>query len=207
MEAITYRTLTTDAEIELYMRRFGNHVKVKLPHEYIARSKVVGAFRGENMVAGYMLVTKPAFRSLSFVPDEIKKSNRFFRNEEYEMMEVNALWIGASVKSPTEQFGIWLHMLKDVFTCRKKYVLLMADPRNSNICRIHGMMGKKELYEGPAFRMAGMQTHDTITVGYATRWSLIRNMPKYLAEYRSRLRKAGQRGDRVKGFTGVAKAG
>jgi hypothetical protein len=207
MEAITYRTLTTDAEIAVYMQRFGSHVKVKLPYDYIARSKVVGAFRGDNMVAGYMLVTKPSFRSLSFVPDEIKKSNKFFKNEEYEMMEVNALWIGAAVKSPSEQFAIWLHMLKDVFACRKKYVLLMADPRNSNICRIHGLMGKQELYDGPALQMAGMQTHDTITVGYATRWSLIFNMPKYIAEYRQRLRRSAQRGSRVKSFSDVAKAG
>ncbi len=207
MEAITYRTLTTKEEIETYLQRFGNHVKVKLPYDYIDRSTVVGAYRGEEMVAGYMLVTKPAFRSLLFVPDAVKKENAFFRNDEYEMMEVNGLWIGAGVRSAKEQFGIWLHMLRDVFMCRKKYVLLMADTRNVNICKIHNLMGKQELYQGPAHSLASMKTHDTISVGYATRWSLVMNLPKYLAEYRNRQRKSSRRGAGVKPITGVVEAG
>jgi len=207
MEAITYRTLTTKQEIETYLQRFGNHVKVKLPYDYIDRSTIVGAYRGDEMVAGYMLVTKPAFRSLLFVPDAVKKENGFFRNDEYEMMEVNGLWIGAGVRSARDQFSIWLHMLRDVFMCRKKYVLLMADTRNANICKIHNLMGKQELYQGPAHSLAGMNTHDTISVGYATRWSLVMNLPKYLAEYRNRQRKSSRRSAGMEPISGVVEAG
>jgi hypothetical protein len=190
MEKITYRTLTADHEINLYLERFGQHVKVRLPYDYINRAQVVGAFRGEELVAGYMLVTRPAFRSLMFVPDEVRQQHEFFKNDEYEMMEVNALWIGAGVRSVREQFGIWMHMLRDVFSCRKKYVLLMADIRNSNICQIHQLMGKQEIYQGAPLRMVGAETHNTITVGYTTRWQLLRNLPAYLGVYRERQRRA-----------------
>lgn len=190
MEKITFRTLTTDREIDVYLEKFGHHVKVRLPYDYINRARVVGAFRGNEMVAGYMLVTKPVFRSLMFVPDEVRQQHEFFGNDEYEMMEVNALWIGAGVRSARDQFGIWMHMLRDVFSCRKKYILLMADTRNTNICQIHQLMGKQEIYQGEPLRRAGAQTHSTITVGYTTRWQLLRNLPAYLAVYRDRMRRA-----------------
>ena len=54
-------------------------------------------------------------RSLLFVPDEAKRNNKFFKNEEFEMMEVNGLWIGPALKSPSMQLKGWGHLIKDIF--------------------------------------------------------------------------------------------
>lgn len=193
MEAITFKTLTEEKDINEYLERFEGYVRVKLPYDYTQRSRIVAAYRGDRIVAGYMLVTRPEFRSLMFVPDEVREQHDFFRNDQYEMMEVNGLWIGAGVRKASEQFRIWLHMLRDVFLCRKKYVLLMADVRNTNIRKIHSLMGSREIYQGPPMQMAGTRTHSMIRVGYTTRWSLVFNFPKYLSEYRHRAEKAGRR--------------
>lgn len=204
MEAITFRTLTEESDINEYLQRFEGYVQVKLPYDYTRRSRIVAAYKGNRMVAGYMLVTRPDFRSLMFVPDEVREQHEFFQNDQYEMMEVNGLWIGAGVRRASDQFRIWLHMLRDVFLCRKKYVLLMADMRNTNIGRIHALMGSNEIYQGPPLLMAGSKTHSIIRVGYTTRWTLIRNFPKYLAEYRQRADKAGRRQSGKKPFAGDA---
>lgn len=193
MEAITFRELTEEKDIDNYMSQFAGHVKVRLPYDYVNRSKLVGVFKGKDLVGGYMLVTRPDYRSLMFVPDNVRKEHEFFKNEQYEMMEVNGLWIGKQVKSASQQFRIWLHMLKDVFMCKKKYVLLMADERNSNIRNIHQLMGSREIYQGPPMVMAGSNTHARIRVGYTTRWALIRNLPSYVLEYKKRARKSSRR--------------
>ncbi|MGM0633357.1 MAG: hypothetical protein ACQETO_09305 [Pseudomonadota bacterium] len=208
MEAITFRTLTDERDINEYLKRFEGYVQVRLPYDYTQRSRIVAAYKGDRMVAGYMLVTRPEFRSLMFVPDETREQHRFFRNDQYEMMEVNGLWIGAGVKKASEQFRIWLHMLRDVFACRKKYVLLMADVRNTNIRKIHDMMGSREIYQGPPMLMAGEKTHSSIRVGYTTRWALVRHLPRYLGEYRHRAGKAERSRSGGKPFAGgVVKAG
>ncbi|MDX1492004.1 MAG: hypothetical protein R3332_12020 [Pseudohongiellaceae bacterium] len=193
MGKIQFRKLTTEAEVENYLKKFESFVGVKLPFEYSMRSTVIGAFKEGELVGGYMLVTKPSFRSLMFVPDDVKSSHQFFKTDQYEMMEVNGVWIGASVKAAGEYFRIWIQMMWDVFMSRKKYVLLMADLRNGNIKNIHGLTDPELLYEGPPMLMAGAKSHSKIRVSYTTRWQLIANIPSYLMEYRNRQKKSARR--------------
>lgn len=193
MEAIKFRTLTNHDEIEQFLNRFENYVKVKLPYDYADRSKFVSAFKGEKMVGGYMLVTRPEFRSLMFVPDTVRAQHPFFSNDSYDMMEVNGVWLSASLKTAAEQFRVWLRLILDVFQCRKHFILLMANQRNSNIRHIHAMTGAKDLYEGPPMLMAGDRSHSTIRVSYTTRWALLLNVPRYWWEHKNRERRFQRR--------------
>lgn len=204
MEAIKYRTLTAESEIDAYLKKFENFVGVKLPYDYSMRSKVIGVFRGTDMIGGYMLVTKPQFRSLMFVPDAVKSAHPFFKNDQYEMMEVNGVWISAAVKSAFDQYRIWTHMLMDVFLARKKFVLLMADQRNSNIRNIHSLMDPELLYEGAPMLMAGTTSHSTIRVSVTTRWQMVLNIPKYYLVYRDRARRSTERA-KVRAFGRLAR--
>ena len=193
MEAIKFRKLTTESEIEFFLGRFESYVGVKLPYDYADRSTFVAGYKGDEMVAGYMLVTKPEFRSLMFVPDQVKREHDFFKNESYEMMEINGVWMSASLKSASEQFGVWLKLILDAFRCRKQFVLLMANQRNSNIRNIHSMTGAKDIYEGAPMLSSGDKSHSTIRVSYTTRWSLLLNVPRYWFEYKSRERRFQRR--------------
>ncbi len=193
MEAIKFKTLSKESEIDLYLSKFEGFVGVRLPHDYSLRSTIVGAFKGDDMIGGYMLVTKPQFRSLMFVPDQVKEQGRFFKNDQYEMMEVNGVWLSAAVKSAADQYRFWMKMIVDIFMARKKYILLMADLRNANVRNIHGMTNPELLYEGPPMLMAGARSHSSIRVSYTTRWQMILNMPRYFMEYRSRERRSSRR--------------
>jgi hypothetical protein len=200
MKAIKFKTLTTESEIETYLNKFEGFVGVRLPYDYATNSKIIGVFTGNEMVGGYMLVTKPQFRSLMFVPDAVKNSHEFFQNDQYEMMEVNGVWISAAVKSAFDQYRIWSHMLMDVFFARKNFVLLMADQRNANIRNIHSLMNPELLYEGPPMLMAGTTSHSTIRVSVTTRWQMLLNIPKYYLAYRDRARRSSKRA-KVRAFS------
>lgn len=189
MEAIKFRTLKTDSEVEFFLGRFESYVGVKLPYDYAQRSKFVAGFKGEEMVAGYMLVTKPDFRSLMFVPDQVKRDHDFFRNDSYDMMEINGVWMSAALKTASEQFSVWVKLILDAFKCRKQFVLLMANQRNINIRHVHAMTGAHDIYEGEPMLMSGEKSHSTIRVSYTTRWSLLINLPRYWLEYKSRERR------------------
>lgn len=193
MEAIKFKTLTSDQDIDVFLSRFESYVGVKLPYDYAQRSTFVAGFKGEEMVGGYMLVTRPEFRSLMFVPDAVRAEHEFFRNDSYDMMEINGVWMSASLKTAAEQFGIWLRLILDAFKCRKQYVLLMANQRNLNIRHVHAMTGAKDIYEGEPMLMAGEKSHSTIRVSYTTRWSLLLNVPRYWLEYKSRERRFHRR--------------
>lgn len=193
MEAIKFKTLTNDQDIDTFLSRFESYVGVKLPYDYAQRSTFVAGFRGEEMVGGYMLVTRPEFRSLMFVPDAVRAEHDFFKNDSYDMMEINGVWMSASLKTAAEQFGIWLRLILDAFKCRKQYVLLMANQRNLNIRHVHAMTGAKDIYEGEPMLMAGEKSHSTIRVSYTTRWSLLLNVPRYWLEYKSRERRFHRR--------------
>ena len=99
MEKLTFKTLTSQEEIEFVLQKVESNHGVRLPTEYANNSKIVGAFLQGQLSACYMLVTRPEFRSLLFVPDHIKKSSELLQNDKFEMMEVNGLWIGPSLKN------------------------------------------------------------------------------------------------------------
>jgi hypothetical protein len=205
MEAIKFRTLTTDAEIDKYLSKFESYVGVRLPYDYSVRSKIVGGFVGDEMVAGYMLVTKPQFRSLMFVPDSVKETNEFFQNDQYEMMEINGLWIGAALKTASQQFSVWLNLVWDTFAMKKQYVLIMSNARNENAKNMYTLTGAKLIYEGAPMLMAGTKSHAGIRFSYTTRWALLLNIPKYWMEYKSRERRFARR-LRERGYGRMTKA-
>lgn len=192
MEKLTIKTITSDAEIELYLDKVESYSGVRLPSNYVRNSEIVGFFLHERLVAGYMLVTKPGFRSLLFVPDSIKKSNEFFQHDDYDMMEVNGLWISPAIKTPKLQYQIWIKMIRDIFMSRKKYLLLMSDAKNKTIESLHALTNPTMLYEGAPMLMAGDKSHSNIRVGFTTRWSLVMNIPKYWMELKNRERRASQ---------------
>lgn len=179
MEKLEFRALETRAEAELSIEKFQTATGVRLPLNYVEGSKNIGVFLHNKLVAGYMIVTKPGYRSLMFVPDQIKKSNKFFSENQNDMLEVNGLWIGPSLKSPQQQFRVWFHMAMNVITSRKKFVLLMSNSKNRNIQYLHGLIKSTPLYEGSPNLMAGDESHAVIKVGYTTTWNCFSCIPKY----------------------------
>ncbi len=179
MEKLTFREIENRAETELFIEKIQTFTGVKLPLNYVENSKTIGVFLHDKLVAGYMIVTKPGYRSLMFVPDSIKNSNKFFTENQNDMLEVNGLWIGPSIKEPLQQFRVWFHMAMNVITSRKKYVLLMSNSKNKNIQYLHGLIKSVPIYEGAPNLMVGDECHETIKVGFTTPWNCFTCIPKY----------------------------
>lgn len=190
MEKLKFRIIEDASGIDLFLDKIQSFTNVRLPKNYVNNAKIVGAFLHENLVGGYMLITKPQFRSLLFVPDSIKNSHPFFKNDAYEMLEVNGVWLGPAIKTPKMQFRFWMKLLIDVFLAKKKYLLLMSNLKNKNIEYLHSLSSPKILYEGSPNLIAGDNSHEQIRVGYTTRMRSIMNFPKYWLELKDRERRA-----------------
>ncbi len=186
MEELDFRTISDQEEIEFFIDRFGYYVGVKLPLPYVMQNQVVGVFLQDRLGGGFIIVTQPPFRSLLFVPDPVKSTDKFFKIDSYDMMEVNGLWISPALKTAKLQFSVWKRILKDVFFCRKKYILLMRNARNKNIDHIHSLTNPTQLYLGSPSMIQGQCTHDKICVSYTTRWKLILGFHSYWKEYKLR---------------------
>ena len=192
MEKLVFKVIDKEEDLKMFLGKFFNYTNVNLPLNYAQGAKVIGVYIEEVMVAGYMLVTTPNFRSLLFVPDKQKKSKSFFRNDPYEMMEVNGLWIGSQIKEPRLQYRIWMQIIKDIFLSKKKYLLLMGNSKNRNVEYLHSLTNPEILYMGSPALLPGDESFNTIRVAYTTRWKLVSNLPKYWLEYRSRERRKVQ---------------
>lgn len=186
MAKLEFRKITEEAEVEQYVEKWEDYSGVRLPLDYANNSDVVGAFLHGKLVGGYMLVTRPEFRSLMFVPDAVKSSHQFFENDKFDMMEVNGLWVGSNIKTPKLQFKFWIHLLKDIFFCRKNFLLMMSNSKHKAIEKIHNLTDPQFLYEGAPALMGNQTSHACVRVTYTTRWNLIFNLPKYYLEMKNR---------------------
>ncbi len=186
MEKLVFRTISEVSEIEFFLDRFCNLVGVRLPTHYALDNRVVGVFLRDKLVGGYLIITTPPFRAALFVPDSIKASNPFFKIDTYDVMEVNGVWISPALKSAKQQFAVWKHILIDIFTCKKKFVLLMRDARNKNIHHIHQLTNPIQIYRGKPSLTSDQSTHDEINISYTTRWKLVLGLHSYWKEYRYR---------------------
>lgn len=190
MEKLRFKTLQSEAELEEVVSKIESHTGVRLPTAYLKKCKVVGAFLGKNLAGGYLLVTNPSFRSLMFVPDRAKAQDAFFGEDQFDMMEVNGLWLGSTLKTPELQARFWLKLIFDIFTCRKKYILLMRNIKTKSMERYFAMLNSKSLYRGVPQLIGEQNSHSEIDVSFTTRWSLLINLPKYVLEYRDRRKRA-----------------
>ena len=186
MAKITFRTLTRASDLDTFVSMTEHHSGVRLPLSYAKQARVQGAFVNGHLAGGYMLVTRPEFRTLMFVPDSCKRTHEFFTNSPYEMMEVNALWVGPAFKTVQMQLRFWTQLVLDIFFSRKRYLLLMSNPKNKVIQNIHKMTGPTLLYQGAPQLAGGQESHQEIRVGYTTRWNLLLNYPLYLREAMAR---------------------
>lgn len=203
MSKISFRPIIDNNELDKFLSMTEHYSGVRLPQAYAKNAKVVGAYIGSSLSGGYLLVTRPEFRALMFVPDKCKRTHAFFRNDDYEMMEVNALWVGHAFKTPTMQLRFWTHLVFDIFFTRKKYLLLMSNPKNKAIQSIHKMTNPTILYQGAPELMQGQTSHEEIRVSYTTRWNLLLNFPRYLREAGVRRRRIqlAKEARRIAGFT------
>jgi len=186
MDKLSFKVIEDCKGVNLFIKKVEDQTGVKLPLAYVTRGKIVGGFLNGRLAAGYLLVTRPDFRSLMFVPDSIRRSHPILGGDKYQLMEVNGLWVSPSVKHPRQQLQFWIHLVKDIFLCKKKYLLLMSSGANQTIHNIHELTEPTIVYEGKPKLLPNSATHKTVRIGFTTRWRLISNIPRYLAEFRGR---------------------
>lgn len=190
MAKLDFREIVDNSELELFLLRFMDYVGVKLPSQYVSRGTVVGVYLQNRLVGGYMLISTPPFRSLLFVPDSVKESNPRISAISSDALEINGLWISASLRSPDLQLAVWFHLVSKIFLSKKKYVLLLRNSHNRTMERLLGLAKPELIYEGAPMLMAGEVTHGRIQVSITSRWKILLFSYKYWYELKDRRKRA-----------------
>jgi hypothetical protein len=169
---LEFRVLTTDAEIDHFLECFKNFVKVKLPESYSRNGSVIGVFKKNEMIGGYMLITKGPFRSLAFVPDEVKKNLRLLHDVNgTDFVEVNGFWVHEKYRRSRESLQMWLQLRKDVLATKASHLLLFYNSQAKGLAQIYeSVMNPRVIYQGAPFANSVATTsHQEVTISLVSR--------------------------------------
>ncbi len=179
---LTIRNIVSDDEKEIFLDHFEHSVGVRVPRAYLDQGRIVGYFSDDGeMLGGYALIMEPGFRSLLFIPDQVKKNSAFLRENTLEsFLEVNCAWLSPKVKSNMDAIRFWMHMRREILACNRTYLLVMYNRKVRYLATFYARLNPRKIYEGPTELKPGEQGHDEVFVGYvrmADMWlSLYRNL-------------------------------
>lgn len=163
MSRLEFLSLSQDSEIDHFLECFKKYVNVKLPAAYAKSGDVIGVFKGGEMIGGYMLITKGPFRSMAFVPDEIKKNLPTLREcSRTDFVEVNGFWVSEAYRRSHESLQMWLKLRKDILATKASYLLLFYNAQAKGLSQFYEKaMNPRLVYRGKPMENA------TATTSYA----------------------------------------
>jgi hypothetical protein len=184
--SLEYRTLTQDHEIEAFLESFKRYVNVKLPTAYANCGKVIGVFKGEDMIGGYMIITRGPFRALTLIPDEVKQNMPLLKNgSASDFVEVNGFWVKEAYRRSAESLQMWLRVRKEVLRSKASYFLIFYNTQATGLAQIYeDILDPELIYQGAPAANSKTSSHAQITVGISTRLkvrlSIYRGIPRIM---------------------------
>jgi hypothetical protein len=175
MSRLQFRALTKDADIDGFLEHFKRYVNIKLPESYARSGTVVGAFDGDDMIGGYMLVARGPYRALAFVPDEVKEQVSILKNaSSTDFIEVNGFWVKENYRGSAKSAEIWLDIRRNVLATKASHLLLFYNAKAKGLGQMYQDYMKPEtIYRGaPASNQGVTTAHAEITVGMVSRLNM-----------------------------------
>ncbi|HET9236689.1 MAG TPA: hypothetical protein VFO10_05540 [Oligoflexus sp.] len=175
MSRLQFRTLSEVADIDAFLEQFKHYVNVKLPESYARNGSVVGAYNGQELIGGYMLITHGPFRAFAFVPDEVKDGLDIIKNASgSDFVEVNGFWVKESYRGSAKSAEIWLEIRRNVLASKASHLLLFYNSKAKGLAQMYqDFMKPATIYQGPPAVQQGAATaHAEITVGMVSRLNM-----------------------------------
>jgi hypothetical protein len=168
---LTTRILVTNAELETFSNSFravgGNEVSVA----YLSQSKPRGFFRGDELVAGFVLNSRAPFRYASWIPASERErftSKGFFVAG--TSAELTCIWMAKKKLSKIERNNVYVYSTIDAWKARKR--LIFGGSTIPTVAKIQKRALPTPLYTGMASFGGNCEIY------YATRlqmaWSICR---------------------------------
>ena len=145
-----------------YRRRTRLMVDVNLPMEYLLRSKVFGFYDEDNsLIGGFLIVMAGDLRSLTqlpakgLIPDHV---------DEWDIGEVNGLWLAPTVRKKSISIKFWLHVAKEVIFSGKKHFIYTYTSKKKHLGDIYSNVKPITLFEGETEILPGMDESEMETI-------------------------------------------
>ena len=131
--------------VECYDRAFGSSI---LSLEFLQGCDEVFLFRNQEgaPVAGYTINTKQAYRTLSFISDDVA---RYFREKAsgLQTYELGTIWVDDDRRNGREKLELWMHIFGNMIS--KSDIVMVGWTSSEEIYLFYARYGMKLAYYGP----------------------------------------------------------
>lgn len=135
------QVLDSDGKVE-FKTKYLSRVAGDIDHEYLAKTTVVGFYKGSEMVGGYILNVKPPFRYLSYIP--VHQRSQFLHIES-DTCEIACIWKDKSLTLIQSLF-LYFQSIRDASFSKKSTIL--AGTANDQVRKIQQTIFSKNLWHG-----------------------------------------------------------
>lgn len=156
-----YEVLKKDEDLLEYSNQTRSLIQVRLPLEYLKRSKVV-AYRSDTgkIIAGYCLALKPPFRAMQPVPEGLHETLGVSTGK---ILEVNGLWIDSKLRGGFFAVKFWIRFLLHLIGTNKLYIIYSYSSKKVALARFYSMANPRRIWRGDVF-IRGMDKPDCESV-------------------------------------------
>ena len=143
---LTGRMLSSDSELESFARMFGSHGGNAVAPGYLRQAKARGFFRGDELLAGYVLNSRAPFRYSSWVPAQIgAELQRRGYLVEATCAELTCMWMSKGLRK-LERNRIYVQLVVDAFRSGKRFIF--AGSTIEKLARIQKCTLPQTVYRG-----------------------------------------------------------
>jgi len=167
---MSHEVLTKDEDLLAYSEKAHLLIDVKLPLEYLKRSKVV-VYRAKDgrILAGYCIAMAPPFRSLMPVPDDFKRE---VSTSLQSVIEINGVWVEPRHRRGILALNLCFSLTKDLFRSGKSNYLYSYSAHKTRLSQFYAKAKPRRIWCGDVY-IDGMDRPDREVVEVVHRTNLL----------------------------------
>ena len=146
-----------DKDLKEYIEKASKILGIDYPMEYLKQG-VIRVFKdGEGIIrGGYTLVLKPPFRTLNSLPDNEISEKILEDLKQYDLFEINGLWLDRNIKSGIPSCQFWYRVSRDIASQDKDYLLYSFELAKKRLAKMYDLSKPIVLYRGMVKQLPGM---------------------------------------------------
>ena len=166
-----FKTLKTEHELTLYSDLTYRYIDVRLPLEYLQRSKVIACFNNEGFICGgFVIVLEGPFRVITSIPNFNEQK---WKPQLANCAEVTGLWLDNSYRYKHTSIKFWLTVYFELLKTKKEYFTYAWSLKKPKLGEIYAHGNPVVLFQGETNILPGMDKPDHESVEIVKRKDLL----------------------------------
>ena len=166
-----FKTLKTNDELNLYSDLTYKYIDVRLPLEYLQRSKVIACFNRQGFICGgFVIVLEGPFRVITSIPNFNEQK---WHHQLKNCAEVTGLWFDNSHTHKRASIKFWLTVYFELLRTKKEYFTYAWSLKKPKLGEIYAHGNPVILFRGETNILPGMDQPDHESVEIVKRRDLL----------------------------------